>query len=72
MSVSEVNQHPAVGTDVEKSVAQVDTEAALDHNDSDEKGAGDNESTFKQEGVRQVEAITQVWSRRTIVVMFIL
>lgn len=70
MSVSEVNQHPAVGTDVEKSVAQVDTEAALDR--SDEKGTGADESTFKQEGVQQVEAITQVWSRRTIIVMFIL
>lgn len=69
MAVNDINDSPAVGTpDAEKSIAQVDVEATRD----EKADVQDDASSFKQEGVQQVEAIAQVWSKRTIIVMFIL
>ena len=69
----DINHNPAVGTaDVEKSIVQVDAEVAHEDDGIDEKLAHENETAFKQEGVQQVEAITQVWSKRTVIIMFIL
>lgn len=73
MASLDINQNPVVGTsDVEKSIAQVDAEAVGNENGFDEKPTHENDTAFKQEGVQQVEAITQVWSKRTVIIMFIL
>lgn len=40
--------------------------------DDDGKPSSDDSSEFKQEGVKQVEAITTVWSKELLIVMFVL
>jgi hypothetical protein len=73
MAPLDINETPAVGTaDVEKPVVQVDTETAREREGIDEKAVHENDTALKQEGVQQVEAITQVWSKRTVIIMFIL
>lgn len=42
------------------------------HDDNDEKPAHDPDSEHKQEGVKRVEAITTVWSKELLIVMFVL
>lgn len=40
--------------------------------DNDEKPVHDDNSEHKQEGVKRVEAITTVWSKELLIVMFVL
>ncbi|CAK7275582.1 hypothetical protein SEPCBS57363_006775 [Sporothrix epigloea] len=56
--------------DMENTQATTAANHSHDYDGLDEKPA--NESAFKQEGVQQVEAITQVWSKPTVVLMFVL
>lgn len=38
----------------------------------DPKAESDNESARKQEGVKKVEAVTTVWTKKTLITMFAL
>lgn len=53
----------------EKRVGDIEKDHA--NNEADEKGS-DSDSSYKQEGVRQVEAITTVWTKQVLIVMFVL
>ncbi|CAK7208003.1 hypothetical protein SEUCBS139899_010837 [Sporothrix eucalyptigena] len=66
----DIAQSPAgAAADAEKNVA-IDSAHEDDGVLTDEKPS--NDAAFKQEGVQQVEAITQVWSKRTVILMFVL
>ena len=54
--------------DIEKSKAIKTRDIASD----DIKYEIDDSSTHKQDGVKKVEAITTAWSKKTMVVMFVL
>lgn len=61
----------AVGStiDIEKSPVDGDNvNEVLD----DEKYDGEDNSVHKQDGVKRVEAITSIWSKKTLVLMFVL
>ncbi|CAK7225492.1 hypothetical protein SBRCBS47491_005908 [Sporothrix bragantina] len=61
---------PVEAFDMEKSHAAAAVNSAHEDDGSEDKPA--NDKAFKQEGVQQVEAITQVWSKPTIILMFVL
>lgn len=56
----------------------IDTEKNVPHNDAvfevnnDQKQDSDGESEDFQEGVRRVRAITSVWTKQTMITMFVL
>lgn len=55
-----------------------DVEAAKHHSDDEAREVGpdgvasETSSVHMQEGVRQVEAITTVWSKQTMIIVFVL
>lgn len=55
--------HASSGRDVEKDI--VPTQPAIEVPE-DSKTESDNDSADMQEGVKRVEAITTVWSRKTL------
>ncbi|CAK7216786.1 hypothetical protein SCUCBS95973_002924 [Sporothrix curviconia] len=69
----DIAQAPPAGTvvDMEKSQPAAGVNSAA-HDDDGLDDKPTNDKAFKQEGVQQVEAITQVWTKPTIITMFVL
>ncbi|CAK7243289.1 MAG: hypothetical protein STHCBS139747_004806 [Sporothrix thermara] len=67
----DIGQSPSGNAvDMEKMPAGAAVNSANGEDNLDNKP--ENDKAYKQEGVQQVEAITQVWSKPTIVLMFVL
>ncbi|KAI1454216.1 siderophore iron transporter mirB [Annulohypoxylon moriforme] len=62
-AISEVESHTSAARDVEKDVAPAQSVADLP---GDSKTGSDDDSTHVQEGVKRVEAITAVWSQKSL------
>lgn len=60
--------HVSFGSDAEKAGIQ---SAVRDANDKDSNNSDDSGSQYKQDGVKRVEAITTVWSKELMIVMFV-
>lgn len=72
MAVSEISQQPAEApTTSTDNIEKQPSKDAVSREFSDD-GKLDDGSERKQDGVRQVEAITTVWSKKLLVVMFCL
>lgn len=61
-----VDRTPEIGTE-EKGPAD-----NVDEVNNDPKYDSDGSSGRKQEGVKKVEAVTSVWTKKTLVIMFVL
>ncbi|KAK5065001.1 hypothetical protein LTR84_000836 [Exophiala bonariae] len=74
MAVTEISTPPATATSPARADDNIEKHAAADNVDADfsDDGKLDDGAERKQAGVRQVEAITTVWSKQMLVVMFIL
>lgn len=62
-AISGVESHTSGGRDVEKDVVPAQTTTDLPE---DSKQDLDDDSTHVQEGVKRVEAITAVWSQKSL------
>lgn len=74
MAVTEISTPPATAASPARADDNIEKHAATDNVDGDfsDDGKLDDGAERKQAGVRQVEAITTVWSKQMLVVMFIL